>query len=118
MLLSRKFVSDYIDLPKDENIHDIAEKMTSIGNEYDYEGKLIPCSGLVIGKIIECEMHPDSTKLHICKVDVGNKVLQIVCGAPNARCGIKVIVAMDGATLPGKTIRKSLLAGVMVCYVL
>lgn len=111
MLLSRKFVSDYIDLPKDENIHDIAEKMTSIGNEYDYEGKLIPCSGLVIGKIIECEMHPDSTKLHICKVDVGNKVLQIVCGAPNARCGIKVIVAMDGATLPDKTIRKSLLAG-------
>ena len=111
MLLSRKFVSDYIDLPKDENIHDIAEKMTSIGNEYDYEGKLIPCSGLVIGKIIECEMHPDSTKLHICKVDVGNKVLQIVCGAPNARCGIKVIVALDGATLPDKTIRKSLLAG-------
>ena len=111
MLLSRKFVSDYIDLPKDENIHDIAEKMTSVGNEYDYEGKLIPCSGLVIGKIIECEMHPDSSKLHICKVDVGDKVLQIVCGAPNARSGIKVIVAMDGATLPDKTIRKTLLAG-------
>lgn len=111
MLLSRKFVSDYIDLPKEESIHDIAEKMTSIGNEYDYEGKLIPCSNLIIGKIIECEMHPESNKLHICKVDIGNKLLQIVCGAPNARSGIKVIVAMDGATLPDKTIRKTLLAG-------
>lgn len=111
MLLSRKFVSDYIDLPKNESIHDIAEKMTGVGNEYDYEGKLVPCSNLVVGKIIECEMHPDSTKLHICKVDVGDKVLQIVCGAPNARSGIKVIVALDGAVLPDKVIRKTILAG-------
>ena len=111
MKLSRKFVSDYIDLPLDESIHDIAEKMTSIGNEYDYAGKLIPCSNLVIGKIVECEMHPESNKLHICKVDIGGDVIQIVCGAPNARSGIKVIVAMDGAVLPDKTIRKTILAG-------
>lgn len=111
MLLSRKFVSDYIDLPKNESIHDIAEKMTSVGNEYDYEGKLISCSNLVIGKIIECKMHPESDKLHICKVDIGSEILQIVCGAPNARSGIKVIVAKDGAILPGKTIRKTTLAG-------
>ncbi len=111
MKLSRKFVSDYIDLPLEESIHDIAEKMTGIGNEYDYEGKLIPCSNLIIGKIVECEMHPESNKLHICKVDIGSDVLQIVCGAPNARSGIKVIVALDGAILPDKTIRKTILAG-------
>lgn len=111
MKLSRKFVSDYIDLPLDESICDIADKMTGIGNEYDYAGKLIPCSNLVIGKIVECEMHPESNKLHICKVDIGSDVIQIVCGAPNARSGIKVIVALDGAILPDKTIRKTILAG-------
>lgn len=111
MKLSRKFVSDYIDIPKDESICDIAQKMTGIGNEYDYAGKLIPCSNLVIGKIVECEMHPESNKLHICKVDIGSDVIQIVCGAPNARSGIKVIVALDGAVLPDKTIRKTILAG-------
>ena len=68
MLLSRKFVSDYIDLPKDENIHDIAEKMTSIGNEYDYEGKLIPCSGLVTSD-------SDFTKLAIRLSEAGMHVI-------------------------------------------
>ena len=45
MLLSKKFVSDYIDL--DENITDIANAMTSVGNEYDYAGKLINCTNLI-----------------------------------------------------------------------
>ena len=49
----------------------------------------------------ECEMHPDSDHLHLCKVDIGSEVLDIVCGAPNARKGIKVIVAQVGAELPG-----------------
>ena len=70
MKLSRKFVSDYIDLPNDD-IKTIAEKMTSVGNEYDDAGKLIPCTNLVIGNVLECEMHPDSDHLHVCKVDVG-----------------------------------------------
>ena len=46
-------------------------------------------------------MHPDSDHLHVCTVDVGNEILNIVCGAPNVQEGQKVIVALDGAELPG-----------------
>ena len=120
MKLSRKFVSDYIDLPTDD-IRVIAEKMTSVGNEYDEAGKLIPCTNLIIGKVLECTMHPDSDHLHVCKVDIGEEVLQIVCGAPNVREEIKVIVALPGAVLPGGTIKKGSIRGVesngMLCSI-
>ncbi len=109
MILSKKFVNDYISL--DDDINNIAEKMTNVGNEYDYAGKLLNVTNLVIGEVIECEMHPESDHLHVCKVDVGKEVLDIVCGAPNMRKGIKVIVAMDGAVLPGGTIKKSTIRG-------
>jgi len=111
MKLSRKFVSDYIDLPNDD-IKTIAEKMTSVGNEYDDASKLINVNNLVIGKVLECIMHPDSDHLHICKVDVGEEILQIVCGAPNVREGLKVIVALPGAVLPLGTIKKGTIRGV------
>ncbi len=111
MLLSRKFVSDYIDLDNDLTINDIAESMTSVGNEYDYAGNLINASKLVTGQIVECTNHPDSDHLHCCKVNIGSEVLDIVCGAPNAREGIKVIVALDGAVLPGGEIKKGTIRG-------
>ena len=109
MKLSRKFVSDYVDI--DTDIHTLAENMTSIGNEYDSCSPLIPASKLVIGEVLECVDHPDSDHLHVCKVNVGNEVLQIVCGAPNVREGLKVIVALDGAVLPGGTIKKGVIRG-------
>ena len=107
MKLSLNFLKDYVDIPADVDSVKLGEDMTNIGNEYDEAGKLIKVSGLTIGQILECEMHPDSDHLHICKVDVGeNLPLQIVCGAPNARVGIKVIVALIGAKLPGGEIKK------------
>ena len=112
MILSRKFVSDYIDLDNSLTIKQIAEDMTRVGNEYDNCGKLIEASNLVIGEIVECVNHPDSDHLHVCKVNIGNEVLQIVCGAPNARVGIKVIVALVGAVLPEITIKKGVIRGV------
>ena len=111
MKLSRKFVNDYIDLPKDESTYDIAEKMTLVGNEYDFEGKLISCTNLVIGEVLECKMHPDSDHLHVCKVNIGKETVQIICGAPNVREGIKVIVSLPGAVLPGGTIKRSVIRG-------
>lgn len=101
MILSLNFVKDYIDLDKNLSVKDIAEAMTKAGNEYDSAGNLINATNLVIGEIKECKMHPDSDHLHLCKVDIGDKILDIVCGAPNARAGIKVIVAQVGAELPG-----------------
>lgn len=99
MKLSTNFVKDYVDI--DVDLKTLAEDMTSVGNEYDSAQKLINATNLVVGEVIECEMHPDSDHLHVCKVNVGNEVLQIVCGAPNVRKGLKVIVALVGAELPG-----------------
>lgn len=121
MLLSTNFLRDYLDLDKDIDVHELAEKMTGVGNEYDSAEKFINATNLVIGKIVECEMHPDSDHLHVCQVDVGARTLQIVCGAPNARKGLKVIVALDGAKLPGGDIKKGSIRGVesngMMCSI-
>ena len=111
MKLSKNFVNDYIDV-QDIDIHSIAEDMTRVGNEYEVAEKMISATNLVIGEVVECEMHPDSDHLHVCKVNVGTEVLDIVCGAPNVRKGLKVIVALPGAELPGgMTIKKGVIRG-------
>ena len=112
MKLSRKFLSDYVNIPESVTTKELAEEMTHIGNEYDSCEKLIPCTNLVIGEVVECEDHPDSDHLHVCKVDVGSEVLNIVCGAPNCKKGLKVIVALVGAKLPGGEIKAGKIRGV------
>ena len=109
MKLSTNFVKDYVDI--DVDVKQLAEDMTRVGNEYDSAEKLINATKLIIGEIIECKEHPDSDHLHLCKVNIGKEVLDIVCGAPNARTGIKVIVALVGAELPDKTIKKGMIRG-------
>jgi tRNA-binding protein len=74
----------------------------------------------VVGYVKEKEKHPNADKLSVCKVDVGNEVLQIVCGAPNVEAGQKVVVAKIGAVMPsGLVIREAELRGVpsygMIC---
>lgn len=111
MKLSTNFVKDYVDI--DVDVKTLAEDMTRVGNEYDSAEKLINATNLVIGEVKECEMHPDSDHLHVCKVDVGSEILQIVCGAPNVRKGLKVVVALVGAELPGDfKIKKGNIRGV------
>ena len=120
MKLSTNFLKDYVDI--DVDLHTLAEDMTKVGNEYDSAENLINATNLVIGEVLECEMHPDSDHLHVCKVNIKDEVLQIVCGAPNVRKGLKVIVALPGAKLPGGvTINKSMKRGVesngMLCSI-
>ena len=109
MKLSTNFVKDYVDI--DVDVKTLAEDMTKVGNEYDSAEKLLKATKLVVGEVKECEMHPDSDHLHVCKVDVGTEILDIVCGAPNVRKGLKVIVALDGAELPGGTIKRGKIRG-------
>ena len=110
MKLSTNFVKDYVDI--DVDVKTLAEDMTRVGNEYDSAGKLIDATNLVIGEVKSCINHPDSDHLHLCKVDVGTEILNIVCGAPNVREGLKVIVALPGANLPGNvTIKKGMIRG-------
>ena len=109
MKVSRKFLSEYVDIPV--SMQELANDMTNIGNEYDSCEKLIPATNLVIGEVIECNDHPDSDHLHVTKVNIGSEILDIVCGAPNCRKGIKVIVAKVGAQLPGGEIKKGSIRG-------
>lgn len=74
----------------------------------------------VVGYVQEKEHHPNADKLNICKVDVGDETLQIVCGAPNVEAGQKVVVAKIGAVMPsGLVIKDAELRGVassgMIC---
>ena len=110
MILSKKFVNDYTNL-NNIDFNEFAEQMVRLGNEYESVNKLVPATNLVIGEVTSCEKHPDSDHLHICKVNVGSEVLNIICGAPNVRVGLKVIVALDGAVLPGGIIKKTVVLG-------
>ena len=110
MKLSKKFISDYINLDNIE-FKEFADSMVKLGNEYENIKPLVDANKLVIGEVIECSMHPQSDHLHVCKVNIGSEVLNIICGAPNVREGIKVIVALDGAKLPGGTIKKTNILG-------
>jgi len=81
----------------------LAATLTAIGLEVEalqiIGGKL---KGVVVGEIVECNRHPEADRLNICRVDVGDGTpLQIVCGAPNARVGLKAPLARVGAVLPG-----------------
>lgn len=110
MILSKNFVHDYTKVD-DVEIDYLTNELVRIGNESESVTKLINANNLVIGEVLECINHPESDHLHICKVDVGNEVLNIICGAPNVRKGLKVIVALNGAVLPGGTIKKTTILG-------
>lgn len=110
MLVSLNEIKKYVNLDG-ISPEEIANKITSAGIEVDSFKPLATATNLVIGHIIKCDKHPESDHLHINKVDIGSDVLDIVCGAPNCRNGLKVIVAKDGAVLPGKTITKSVIRG-------
>ncbi|MDD2434959.1 MAG: phenylalanine--tRNA ligase subunit beta [Bacilli bacterium] len=119
MKLSKKFLNDFIDI---ENIdyHELADKMVLVGNEYESIKRISEATNVVVGYIKECRKHPESTKLSICKVDIGDKVVQILCGAPNVKQDQYVAVAKVGAILPGNVeIKKAQLAGMesngMIC---
>ncbi len=109
-MISLDWVSDYVDI-KNEDLHELAVKITKAGvNVEAVIDKHI--SNLVIGKVISCTNHPDSDHLHVCMVDVGGDVVKIVCGAPNVREDLKVIVALPGAVLPGAfEIKKGIIRG-------
>lgn len=117
-MISLNWIKDYVDL---EGI-DLKELATSVTKAGVNVEKVITnhINNLTIGHVLECDKHPDSDHLHVCKVDVGNEILQIVCGAPNVCEGIKVIVAKEGAILPGNfEIKKGKIRGIesngMIC---
>ncbi|MES2141959.1 MAG: phenylalanine--tRNA ligase subunit beta [Pseudomonadota bacterium] len=114
MKLSEQWLREWIN--PSLSINQIAEQLTLAGLEVE---SITPVAGefskVVIGKIINTAPHPDASRLQICQVDIGAEpLLSIVCGAPNARSGLKVAVARLGAKLPGDlTIKEVNLRGVV-----
>lgn len=92
----------------------LSEQLSMAGLEVDgVEPVAGEFSGVVVGEVVECGRHPDADKLQVTKINVGEgDLLDIVCGAPNCRAGIKVAVAKVGAVLPGNfKIKKAKLRG-------
>lgn len=110
MKLSLNWLSDFIDI-SDLTLDQIVDQMVKCGFEVESIDKLSDATNLVVGKVLECVPHPDSDHLHLTKTDIGSEVLDIVCGAPNCRAGLKVIVAKVGAKLPGGEIKAGVIRG-------
>lgn len=92
----------------------LSEQLSMAGLEVDgIEPVAGEFTGVVVGEVVECGQHPDADKLQVTKINVGeDELIDIVCGAPNCRQGIKVAVAMVGAKLPGDfKIKKAKLRG-------
>ena len=118
MAISLNWINDYIDI-KDVDAKELANRITKAGINIE-KVTSTGIANLVIGEVKDCVMHPDSDHLHVCMIDVGSDILQIVCGASNIRKDLKVIVALPGAILPGDfEIKKSVIRGVesngMIC---
>ena len=97
---------------------DLSHALTMAGLEVEEMTPVAPAfDNIVIGEIIEAVKHPDADRLQVCKVNIGkengiDKILQIVCGASNARVGLKVPCALVGAELPGISIKAAKVRGV------
>ncbi len=113
MKFSEKWLRSYVNPAI--STEELLAQITMAGLEVDsVEPAAAQFSGVVVGQVIEMQQHPDADRLRVCRVNVGqDELLQIVCGAANARIGLKIPAALIGAVLPGDfKIKKSKLRGV------
>ena len=113
MFVSMNWIKDFVDLDG-QDIEQLIHRFTLSTAEVEgIEYKGADVKSVVVGEIISCEDHPDSDHLHVLKVDAGDEVFDVVCGAPNARCGIKTAFAKTGGSVCGMEIKPAKLRGVM-----
>src|ERR1700742_1917340 len=112
MKFSENWLRSLVDLSADTAT--LERRFNMIGHEVESLQRIgASLDGVVVAEIVSCEKHPQADKLQVCNVSVGKEQLQIVCGAPNARAGLKVPLATVGAKLPnGAEIKKTALRGV------
>ena len=111
MFLSMNWIGDFVDLSGLDRKALIRNFTLSTAEVEDIIEKGSDTYGVVVAKIISVENHPDSKKLHLLKVDRGGEVVDIVCGAPNVREGMKVALATDGGSVSGHPIKPAKIAG-------
>lgn len=111
MLLSMNWIGDFVDLSgldKKSLIHNFT---LSTAEVEDIIVKGEDTFGVIVARIVSVENHPSSKKLHLLKVDTGKDVIDIVCGAPNVREGMKVALATDGGSVAGHRISTATVGG-------
>jgi phenylalanyl-tRNA synthetase beta chain len=102
MKVPYSWLADWVDVPWEAR--ELGSRLTMSGFELDaLEPAAPPFTQVVVAEIVSAERHPQADKLQVCRVSTGqgSEPLQIVCGAPNARAGLKTALAMVGASLPG-----------------
>jgi len=113
MRFSEQWLREWVDPPVDTA--ELTRQLTMAGLEVDSVDPVAPSlDGVVVGRIVEIEPHPDADRLRVCQVDIdGDELVQVVCGAPNARQGLCAPLATVGTRLPGDfKIKRSKLRGV------
>lgn len=111
MQFSENWLRTFVNPPLDTQA--LSHALTMTGLEVE---DLVPVAPvfekIVVGEIVSAVKHPDADRLQVCQVNVGTAVLQIVCGASNARAGLKAPCALVGAELPGISIKQAKVRGV------
>ena len=111
MQFSENWLRSYVNTSLDSDA--LNHVMIMAGLDVDESHPLgVSFSHVVVGEIVSIKKHPDADRLQVCDVNIGDKTLQIVCGASNARQGIKVACALVGAKLPSIDIKEAKVRGV------
>lgn len=113
MKFSLSWLKTYLDT--DASIEEIVKTLNAIGLEVDtVENPADKLAPFTVAEVLAAEKHPDADKLKVCRVSDGTNEMQIVCGAPNARTGIKVVLGQPGDYVPGidVTLKKATIRGV------
>jgi phenylalanyl-tRNA synthetase beta chain len=113
MKLTLSWLKDHLDTAA--SLAEIVDALTRIGLEVEgVEDPSARVKGFVVARVIEAKQHPNADRLRVCLVDAGAEPVQVVCGAPNARTGMKSVFSPVGTFIPGKnlTLTKGVIRGV------
>lgn len=113
MKFTLSWLKEYLET--DASLEEICETLTVIGLEVEeVEDRAAILQDFRVAEVVHAEQHPDADRLRVCRVNTGKEELQIVCGAPNARAGIKVVLAENGSVIPtnGMVLKPTKIRGV------
>src|ERR1700729_882787 len=113
MKFTLSWLKDHLDTSA--SLAEIVDALTRVGLEVEsVEDPALKYDGFVVASVIEAKQHPNADRLKVCIVDAGGELVQVVCGAPNARTGMKSVFSPVGTYIPGKklTLAKGVIRGV------
>ncbi len=100
MKLTLSWLKDHLET--DATLTEITDKLTATGLELEgVDDRAADLAPFTVGYVVEAKQHPNADRLRVCIVDTGSEQVQVVCGAPNARTGMKGVFAPSGTTIPG-----------------